>query len=185
MNDFSVDLQIISDFMAFYYFPDYRFQKCLPLNILIPELCLTFQPDTLSLEARILAFLFLRQVIIQTFERCISQNHDNRQVDDRHDTHEDIREIPYQTELELCADEDNYHRKQAEHVHFFVFQRTACDVVETSLTVEQVAEQCRKCKQKTSDLRKKNKMNKSEMAKTNLIKISKRLNQDSITTFIK
>ena len=26
MNDFSVDLQIISDFMAFYYFPDYTFQ---------------------------------------------------------------------------------------------------------------------------------------------------------------
>ena len=113
MNDFSVDLQIISDFMAFYYFPDYRFQKCLPLNILIPELCLTFQPDTLSLEARILAFLFLRLVIVQTFERCISQNHDNRQVDDRHDTHEDIRKIPYQTELELCADEDNYHRKHS------------------------------------------------------------------------
>ena len=148
MNDFSVDLQIISEFMAFYYFPDYRFQKCLPLNILIPELCLTFQPDTHSLEARILAFLFLSLLIVKTFERCISQIHDNRQVDDRHDTHEDIREIPYQTELELCADEDNYHRKQAEHVHFFVFQRTACDVVETSLTVEQVAEQCRICKYK-------------------------------------
>lgn len=44
---------------------------------------------------------------------------------------------------------------------------------------------CRKCKQKTSDLRKKNKKNKSEMAKTNLIKISKRLNQDSIDKFIK
>ena len=44
---------------------------------------------------------------------------------------------------------------------------------------------CRKCKQKTSDLRKKNKKNKSEMAKTNLIKISKRLNQDSINKFIK
>lgn len=44
---------------------------------------------------------------------------------------------------------------------------------------------CRKCKQKTSDLRKKNKKNKSEMAKNNLIKISKRLNQDSINKFIK
>ena len=44
---------------------------------------------------------------------------------------------------------------------------------------------CRKCKQKTSDLRKKNKKNKSEIAKTNLIKISKRLNQDSIDKFIK
>ena len=44
---------------------------------------------------------------------------------------------------------------------------------------------CRKCKQKTSDERKKNKKNKSEMAKTNLIKISKRLNQDSIDKFIK
>ena len=44
---------------------------------------------------------------------------------------------------------------------------------------------CRKCKQKTSDLRKKNKKNKSEMAKANLMKISKRLNQDSINKFIK
>ena len=44
---------------------------------------------------------------------------------------------------------------------------------------------CRKCKQKASDLRKKNKKNKSEIAKTNLIKISKRLNQDSIDKFIK
>ena len=44
---------------------------------------------------------------------------------------------------------------------------------------------CRKCKQKASDERKKNKKNKSEMAKTNLIKISKRLNQDSINKFIK
>ena len=44
---------------------------------------------------------------------------------------------------------------------------------------------CRKCKQKASDERKKNKKNKSEMAKTNLIKISKRLNQDSIDKFIK
>lgn len=44
---------------------------------------------------------------------------------------------------------------------------------------------CRKCKQKTSDLRKKNKKNKSEMAKANLMKISKRLNQDSIDKFIK
>lgn len=44
---------------------------------------------------------------------------------------------------------------------------------------------CRKCKQKASDERKKNKKNKSEMAKTNLIKISKRLNQDSIDKLIK
>ena len=44
---------------------------------------------------------------------------------------------------------------------------------------------CRKCKQKASDERKKNKKNKSEMAKANLIKISKRLNQDSINKFIK
>ena len=44
---------------------------------------------------------------------------------------------------------------------------------------------CRKCKQKSSDERKKNKKNKSEMAKANLIKISKRLNQDSIDKFIK
>ena len=44
---------------------------------------------------------------------------------------------------------------------------------------------CCECKQKVSDKRKKNKKNKSEMAKTNLIKISKRLNQDSINKFIK
>ena len=44
---------------------------------------------------------------------------------------------------------------------------------------------CCKCKQKASDERKKNKKNESEMAKTNLIKISKRLNQDSINKFIK
>ena len=44
---------------------------------------------------------------------------------------------------------------------------------------------CCECKQKASDERKKNKKNKSEMAKTNLIKISKRLNQDSINKFIK
>ena len=46
---------------------------------------------------------------------------------------------------------------------------------------------CCKCKQKASDERKKNKKNKSEMAKTNdeLRKISKRLNQDSINKFIK
>ena len=34
-------------------------------------------------------------------------------------------------------------------------------------------------------MKEKNKKNKSEMAKTNLIKISKRLNQDSINKFIK
>ena len=46
---------------------------------------------------------------------------------------------------------------------------------------------CCKCKQKASDERKKNKKNKSDMAKTNeeLRKISKRLNQDSINKFIK
>ena len=44
---------------------------------------------------------------------------------------------------------------------------------------------CRKCKQKASDERKKNKKNKSEMAKANLIRISKRLNQESIDKFIK
>ena len=48
---------------------------------------------------------------------------------------------------------------------------------------------CIKCQQirKASDERKKNKKNKSEMAKTNdeLRKISKRLNQDSINKFIK
>ena len=46
---------------------------------------------------------------------------------------------------------------------------------------------CCKCKQKASDERKKNKKNKSEMAKTNdeLRKISKRLNQDSINKFKK
>ena len=44
---------------------------------------------------------------------------------------------------------------------------------------------CCKCKQKASDEIKKNKKNKREMAKTNLIKISKRLNQDSINKFIK
>lgn len=44
---------------------------------------------------------------------------------------------------------------------------------------------CRKCKQKASDERKKNKKNKSEMAKANLIAVSKRLNQDSIDKFIK
>ena len=44
---------------------------------------------------------------------------------------------------------------------------------------------CCECKQKASDKRKKNKKNKSEIAKTNLIKISKRLNQDSIDKFIK
>ena len=44
---------------------------------------------------------------------------------------------------------------------------------------------CCKCKQKASDERKKNKKNKSEMTKANLIKISKRLNQDSINKFIK
>ena len=48
---------------------------------------------------------------------------------------------------------------------------------------------CIKCQQirKASDERKKNKKNKSEMAKTNeeLRKIFKRLNQDSINKFIK
>ena len=46
---------------------------------------------------------------------------------------------------------------------------------------------CCKCKQKASDKIKKNKKNKSEMAKTNeeLRKISKRLNQDSINKFKK
>lgn len=46
---------------------------------------------------------------------------------------------------------------------------------------------CFECKQKASDKRKKNKKNKSEIAKTNeeLRKISKRLNQDSINKFIK
>ena len=44
---------------------------------------------------------------------------------------------------------------------------------------------CRKCKQKASDEIKKNKKNKREMAKANLIKISKRLNQESIDKFIK
>ena len=46
---------------------------------------------------------------------------------------------------------------------------------------------CRKCKQKASDKRKKNKNNKSEIAKTNeeLRRISKRLNQESIDRFIK
>ena len=46
---------------------------------------------------------------------------------------------------------------------------------------------CCKCKQKASDKRKKNKKNKSEIAKTNeeLRKISKRLNQDSINKFKK
>ena len=51
---------------------------------------------------------------------------------------------------------------------------------------------CPKCKQEARDERKKNKKKKtkkivykSEMAKTNLIKISKRLNQDSIDKFIK
>jgi len=46
---------------------------------------------------------------------------------------------------------------------------------------------CCECKQKASDKRKKNKKNKSEIAKTNdeLRKISKRLNKDSINKFIK
>ena len=46
---------------------------------------------------------------------------------------------------------------------------------------------CCKCKQKASDRRKKNKINKEIKAKTNeeLRKISKRLNQDSINKFIK
>ena len=44
---------------------------------------------------------------------------------------------------------------------------------------------CRKCKQKANDARKKNKKNKSEMAKVNLRRVSKRLNQDSIDRFIK
>ena len=44
---------------------------------------------------------------------------------------------------------------------------------------------CRKCKQKASDEIKKNKKNKSEMVKANLIKLSKRLDQESINEFIK
>lgn len=61
------------------------------------------------------ALLALRRIVVKRLERPLAQQQDGDEVDDRHEAHEDVGEIPCEAEVVHRAKEDGGQAEQAEH----------------------------------------------------------------------
>ena len=97
--------------------------------LLIPEIRLFLQTDGGGLEDRLLAQASLRGIVVQRRERRPGEDNNDRQVYERHHSHENVGHIPDEAEFQLRADKDRYNRRNTEDVHRPFAQRAARDVV--------------------------------------------------------
>ena len=77
------------------------------MHSFFPAVCLSFQTDGGRTEYRILSFCLLLEVIFLRTESDAMKDENNRQVDDSHDTHQDISHIPCKVHLCNCTEEDD------------------------------------------------------------------------------
>ena len=116
-------------------------------SVSVPEIRLVLQSNACSLEDRILTFFPLADIVVQGSNGRLAQNHDHGKVDDGHNAHQNVCQIPNQTEVQQCAHKDDDAGGNVEYLQKPDAQRAVCDVVQAALTVEQVAQQSGESKQ--------------------------------------
>ena len=106
----------------------------------MPALGLRQAGDLVGHEHRVLAGVALLGVVVQDPHRPLPQKQDGNQVDDRHEGHRDVGEIPSQREVVQAADHDRRERRQAENEQH---DRAFRDEADIAHRVEVVADQTR------------------------------------------
>ena len=97
--------------------------------------------DGSRLEDRVLAFLLLLLVVAHGFDSRIAQDEAGRDVDEAHDSHEDIGNIPDSGHGHAGADEDDEDADNAEGVDEAVGRSALVDEADTVIDIEQVADE--------------------------------------------
>ena len=120
-------------------------------SVSVPEIRLVLQSNACSLEDRIPAFLPLADIVVQGSNGRLAQHYDHGQVDDGHNAHQNVCQIPNQTEVQQCAHKDDDAGGNVEYFHKSDTQSAVCDVVQAALTVEQVAQQSGESKQQQGE----------------------------------
>lgn len=117
-------------------------------SLLFPEFHFRqVEADGFGFEDRILAFGALTLVILKGFDGDVAQNKAGRNIDEAHETHEDIGNRPDGGHRHACTDEDGDDANGAEGRHELLSRFAAVNEVDAVIDVEQVADERRKSKQ--------------------------------------
>ena len=108
---------------------------------LVPVVGLFLQTDAGSLEDRVLALLLLGGVVLESSQGGTSQDDDDGQVQDSHNAHEHVGQVPHGADLHAGADEDEDHGVDAEEDHKLLGGDLLHDVGQAVIHIVQVADQ--------------------------------------------
>ena len=119
---------------------------------LLPILDRTFiNADRSGLEDRVLAFLLLLLVVAHGLDGFIAQDEAGRDIDEAHDGHEDIGDIPDSGHGHAGADEDDEDADNAEGIDEAVGRCAFMDEADAVIDVEQVADERGKTEEQHAD----------------------------------
>ena len=119
---------------------------------LLPILDRTFiNTDGSRLEDRVPAFLLLLLIVPHGFDGRVAQDEAGRDVDEAHDGHEDIGDIPDSGHGHAGADEDDEDTDDAENIDETVGRRALVDEADAVIDIEQVADERGKTEEQHAD----------------------------------
>ena len=119
---------------------------------LLPILDRTFiNADGSRLEDRVPAFLLLLLIVPHGFDGRVAQDEAGRDVDEAHDGHEDIGDIPDSGHGHAGADENDEDTDDAENIDETVGRRALVDEADAVVDIEQVADERGKTEEQHAD----------------------------------
>ena len=107
----------------------------------IPKVCLISELYIPCSEHGIFSFFFLLHIIFHGADRRAAQDEDDGQVDERHQSHEHIRHIPYKAEFHRCADQHDQGGDDAEGIDQSLSGLSAAEELQSHLRVVEVPDQ--------------------------------------------
>ena len=118
--------------------------------ILVPEIKLANgKLKSLSSEYRILVFLKLIFVILKACNCDVTEAEASRDVDEAHERHQNVGDIPSHAHAEACAEEDNCCSNNTECLHKTLGRHLAAVYVcETVINVVEVADEGGECEER-------------------------------------
>ena len=119
-------------------------QHCRPLHKahrLFPVISILLQPDVLCEEYRILSFLTLLRVVVETLQRCVSEYHDHRNIYNDDHSLEHVRSIPYETCACSRSDVNQHCCDQSECYQARLRRISVDDELEAAFAVRIVSDQ--------------------------------------------
>ena len=107
----------------------------------VPEIGLFLQSDGSGLELGVLASLPLGHIVLQRTHGRAAQNNDHRQVDQRHNAHQHIGQIPNKAHAHAGAEPDDTGGNQTEAGHKGFGRNLVHNVGEQVVNIVEVAQQ--------------------------------------------